>query len=201
VELLLSKYIILPLISALIGYLTNVVAIKMLFWPRMPINLLFFSLQGLLPKRKMQLASSLGDLVEEQLLSLDDLFEKIDTPEVRKIVSQQIVMAVRDRLGDIIPTIIPVKITKVVADGVERLILQEIDNIFNRIMESGQEYLKNEIKISRIVENKVNAFNLDQLEKLIRSVSSPELRAIEILGGVLGLIIGIIQDGILWLLS
>lgn len=200
-ELLLSKYIILPLISALIGYLTNVVAIKMLFWPRMPINLLFFSLQGLLPKRKMQLASSLGDLVEEQLLSLDDLFEKIDTPEVRKIVSQQIVMAVRDRLGDIIPTIIPVKITKVVADGVERLILQEIDNIFNRIMESGQEYLKNEIKISRIVENKVNAFNLDQLEKLIRSVSSPELRAIEILGGVLGLIIGIIQDGILWLLS
>lgn len=198
---MLSKYIILPLISALIGYLTNVVAIKMLFWPRMPINLLFFSLQGLLPKRKMQLASSLGDLVEEQLLSLDDLFEKIDTPEVRKIVSQQIVMAVRDRLGDIIPTIIPVKITKVVADGVERLILQEIDNIFNRIMESGQEYLKNEIKISRIVENKVNAFNLDQLEKLIRSVSSPELRAIEILGGVLGLIIGIIQDGILWLLS
>ncbi|MGI5911889.1 MAG: DUF445 domain-containing protein [Syntrophomonadaceae bacterium] len=197
----MSKYIILPLISALIGYLTNVVAIKMLFWPRMPINLLFFSLQGLLPKRKMQLASSLGDLVEEQLLSLDDLFEKIDTPEVRKIVSQQIVMAVRDRLGDIIPTIIPVKITKVVADGVERLILQEIDNIFNRIMESGQEYLKNEIKISRIVENKVNAFNLDQLEKLIRSVSSPELRAIEILGGVLGLIIGIIQDGILWLLS
>lgn len=197
----MSQFIILPLISALIGYITNVVAIRMLFRPRKPVNLLFFSLQGLLPKRRKQLASNLGNLVEEQLLSLDDLFMKVDTPEVREMASRQIITAVRDRLGDIIPHIIPAKITQIVADGVERLILQETDNIFSRILESGQEYLKSEIKVSKIVEDKVNAFDLDQLEKMILGISSPELRAIEILGGVLGLIIGIIQDGILWLLS
>ena len=42
---------------------------------------------------------------------------------------------------------------------------------------------------------------LDQLEDMIRGISSPEIRAIEILGGVLGLIIGIVQDGILLLLG
>ena len=47
----------------------------------------------------------------------------------------------------------------------------------------------------------MNDFDLDQLEEMIRGVSSPELRAIEILGGVLGLIIGIVQDGILLLLG
>ena len=57
------------------------------------------------------------------------------------------------------------------------------------------------IKVSKIVEDKVNDFDLDQLEEMIRGVSSPELRAIEILGGVLGLIIGIVQDGILLLLG
>ena len=71
------KFILIPLISAFIGYLTNVVAIRMLFWPRQPVNLLFFQLHGLLPKRRAELASSLGNLVEEQLLSLDDLFEKL----------------------------------------------------------------------------------------------------------------------------
>jgi len=201
VELRLSQYIILPLISALIGYFTNVIAIKMLFWPRKPINLLFFSLYGLLPKRRMQLANSLGELVEEKLLSLDDLWEKVDTPEVRIMVSRQIIIAMRDRLEEIIPNIIPAKITQIVTDGMEKLILQEIDTIFNRIIESGQEYLKNEIKISKIVEDKVNALDLDQLEKMILGVSTPEIRAIEILGGILGFIIGIIQDGILWLLS
>ena len=197
----MSKFIILPVVSALIGYLTNVVAIKMLFWPRQPVNLLFYELQGLLPRRRAELASSLGKLVEEQLLSLDDLFAKIDTPEVRETISQKTITVVRDRLGEIMPRIVPVKVTQLIIDGLEKIIRQEAESFIRQIIESGHEYLNNEIQVSQIVEDKVNAFDLNQLEKMIRGVSSPELRAIEILGGVLGLIIGIVQDGILILLS
>lgn len=195
------KFILIPLVSALIGYFTNVVAIRMLFWPRQPVNLLFFQLQGLLPKRRAELASSMGKLVEEQLLSMDDLFEKINTPEVRDKISRQIITVVRDRLGEIMPRIVPAKLTQVIADGLEKLIRQEAENIIRKTFQSGQEYLNDEIKVSKIVEDKVNEFDLDQLEKMIRGVSSPELRAIEILGGVLGLIIGLVQDGILLLLG
>jgi uncharacterized membrane protein YheB (UPF0754 family) len=197
----MSKFIILPLISALIGYLTNVVAIKMLFWPRQPVNLLFYKLQGLLPRRRAELASSLGTLVEEQLLSLDDLFARIDTPGVREIISQKIITALRDRLGEMMPRIVPAKVTHLIIDGLEKIIRQESENLIRQIIESGHEYLNNEIQVSKIVEDKVNAFDLDQLEEMIRGVSSPELRAIEILGGVLGFIIGLVQDGILILLS
>ncbi|MDD3898771.1 MAG: DUF445 family protein [Syntrophomonadaceae bacterium] len=195
------KFILIPLVSALIGYFTNVVAIRMLFWPRQPVNLLFFQLQGLLPKRRAELASSMGKLVEEQLLSMDDLFEKINTPEVRDKISRQIITVVRDRLGEIMPRIVPAKLTQVIADGLEKLIRQEAENIIRKTFQSGQEYLNDEIKVSKIVEDKVNEFDLDQLEEMIRGVSSPELRAIEILGGVLGLIIGLVQDGILLLLG
>ncbi len=195
------KFILIPLVSALIGYFTNIVAIRMLFWPRQPVNLLFFQLQGLLPKRRAELASSMGKLVEEQLLSMDDLFEKINTPEVRDKISRQIITVVRDRLGEIMPRIVPAKLTQVIADGLEKLIRQEAENIIRKTFQSGQEYLNDEIKVSKIVEDKVNEFDLDQLEEMIRGVSSPELRAIEILGGVLGLIIGLVQDGILLLLG
>ncbi|HHV16372.1 MAG TPA: DUF445 family protein [Gelria sp.] len=195
------KFILIPLISAFIGYLTNVVAIRMLFWPRQPVNLLFFQLHGLLPKRRAELASSLGNLVEEQLLSLDDLFEKINTPEVRETISRQLITVVRDRLEEIMPRIVPAKVTQVIADGLEKLIRQEAENMIRKTFQSGQDYLNNEIKVSKIVEDKVNEFDLDQLEEMIREVSSPELRAIEILGGVLGLFIGLVQDGILLFLS
>ena len=73
--------------------------------------------------------------------------------------------------------------------------------MIRKTFQSGQDYLNNEIKVSKIVEDKVNEFDLDQLEEMIREVSSPELRAIEILGGVLGLFIGLVQDGILLFLS
>lgn len=194
------KFILLPLLGALIGYITNVVAIKMLFWPRRPVNLLLFKLHGLLPKRKAELANSLGKLVEGQLLSVDDLFDKINTPEVRQIISQQIIMAVKDRLEEIIPRIVPAKITQIILDSLGKLIRQEAEHMIRQIINSGQEYLTKEVQVSRIVEDKVNAFDLYQLEAMIREVSSPEIRAIEILGGVLGFIIGIIQDGILLLL-
>lgn len=195
------KFILIPLVSALIGYITNVVAIKMLFWPRQPVNLLFFQLHGLLPKRRAELACSLGKLVEEQLLSLDDLFEKINTPQVRDKISKQIITVVKNRLGEIMPRIVPAKVTQVIADGLEKIICQEAENTIRKTFQSGQEYLNEEIKVSKIVEDKVNDFDLDQLEEMIRGVSSPEIRAIEILGGVLGLIIGIVQDGILLLLG
>jgi uncharacterized membrane protein YheB (UPF0754 family) len=58
-----------------------------------------------------------------------------------------------------------------------------------------------EIRVKRIVEEKINSFDLNKLERMIREVSSSELRFIEILGGILGLIIGIFQVGILWMLS
>ncbi len=193
------KFILIPLVSALIGYLTNVVAIRMLFWPRQPVNLIFFKLHGLLPKRRAELASSLGQLVEEQLLSMDDLFEKINTPEVRDKISKLIITAVKSRLGEVMPRILPGKVTQVIADGLEKIIRQEAENLIRKSFQAGQEYLNEEIKVSQIVEDKVNEFDLDQLEEMIRGISSPEIRAIEILGGVLGLIIGIVQDGILLL--
>lgn len=74
----------LPLISALIGYITNVVAIRLLFWPQQPINFGFFKLQGVLPKRQADIAASVGELVEERLLSLDEVIDQVNTPEVRE---------------------------------------------------------------------------------------------------------------------
>jgi len=51
---------ILPFISAAIGWVTNYIAVKMLFHPREERNLILFKLQGIFPKRKAVLADRLG---------------------------------------------------------------------------------------------------------------------------------------------
>ena len=81
---------ILPLIAAVIGWFTNFIAIKMLFHPKEPVNLGILKLQGIFPKRQALLAQKIGDLVANQLFSLDDIKDKFNTPESRASISTTI---------------------------------------------------------------------------------------------------------------
>lgn len=193
------QLISIPIISALIGYLTNVIAIKLLFWPQRPIKLGLFELYGLLPKRKAELARSIGQVVEEQLLSLDDLFDHIDTPEMREHLTAHLVAVLKDRLRHTLPRLLPDRIYRLIEDNLEKIVRQEAGNLIRTAVKEGRDYITGQIAVSKIVEDKVNDFDLNELENLIRRVSSTELRFIEALGGILGLIIGFVQVAILLL--
>jgi len=52
------KIIFIPLIGAIIGLLTNWIAVKMLFHPRKEI----FGIQGVIPKRKKDIARRIGEI-------------------------------------------------------------------------------------------------------------------------------------------
>ncbi len=62
-----------PLISALIGWITNYLAVKMIFRPHIPIKILGITFHGILPKRKSALAHEIGETVERELISHDDI--------------------------------------------------------------------------------------------------------------------------------
>ena len=187
------QIIAIPLISAGIGYMTNVVAIRLLFWPKKPIRIVFFELYGLLPKRQAEIASKLGQLVEEQLLSIDDLFERIDTPETYSRLSSELSHMVRRKLYALLPRIIPGKVSALIVDNLDRILQQESPAIFKQLLATGRDYLNEEVQIKQIVENRVMALDLDELEMMIRGVSGTEIRFIELLGGILGFIIGLVQ--------
>ena len=59
--------ILIPLIAMSIGWFTNYIAIKMLFYPRLPIRILGVTLHGVFPKRQKDLALKLGELFADQL--------------------------------------------------------------------------------------------------------------------------------------
>lgn len=189
--------LIIPLISALIGYITNVLAIKLLFWPQRPIRFGLFKLQGLLPKRQSDIAVSIGQLVEEQLLSLDDVIDRVNTPEIRERLVVTLSEVAKDKLNAMLPRFVPPKVIHLIVDNLEKILRQEADQVIHQVVESGREYLSAEVQIKKMVEDKINEYDLNELEDMVRGVSSTELRFIELLGGVLGLVIGIVQVGVL----
>lgn len=185
--------VIIPLVSAFIGYLTNVIAIKLMFWPKEPISFGFFTVQGLLPKRQADIATSVGTLVEEQLFSMDELMDRIDNPDMHVKIADKLAEMARNKIDTVLPSILPGKITRLITDNLERMLRQEVPGLVRQVMASGRDYLTEEVNVKKMIEDKINAFELDQLEEMIKGVSSPEIRFIEILGGVLGLLIGLIQ--------
>jgi uncharacterized membrane protein YheB (UPF0754 family) len=53
--------------------------------------------------------------------------------------------------------------------------------------------LKNELDIEHIVINKVSAFSSDKLEELLFQIMSKEFRFVELIGALIGFIIGLLQ--------
>lgn len=81
--------IIRPLIGAGIGYITNWIAVKMMFRPLHPIKIGKFTLPftpGIIPKNQPKLAESIGNTISNNLLTDNDLKEVLLSNEVKQYI-------------------------------------------------------------------------------------------------------------------
>ena len=82
-----------PIIGAIIGYFTNYIAVKMLFYPRKEIKVFGHVLPftpGAIPKGKPRLAKAIGNVVATTLLTEDDIKEKVLSPELENAAVDKI---------------------------------------------------------------------------------------------------------------
>ena len=93
----LLPYIIPPLLGALIGYVTNYVAIRMLFRPLRPWRVFGIRLPltpGVIPSRRHEFASRMGEMVGSHLLTTDDVVRTLEGEAFRR----ELKIAVSDKL-------------------------------------------------------------------------------------------------------
>ena len=96
-------WILPPLLGAIIGYVTNRIAIKMLFRPVNPKRILGIRVPltpGVIPRNRFDLARTIATMVSEQLLSPAALREQLDTPRFRQNLS----VWIRDRRRSLMQT-------------------------------------------------------------------------------------------------
>jgi uncharacterized membrane protein YheB (UPF0754 family) len=191
-----------PLISAFIGWFTNWIAIKMLFHPRLPVKVLGITFHGIFPKRQVQFAQKLGKLVSEELLSFKDIEAKItdgnNLQQVMPLVETHIDNFLRNKLASEMP-IISMFIGDKTIEQLKSVFMKELEGLFPVLMTNYMEKLKHELDLEAIVTEKVSNFSSDKLEEILQAIMSKEFRFIEVIGAVLGFLIGIIQVFITWI--
>jgi uncharacterized membrane protein YheB (UPF0754 family) len=193
---LFIKLLLIVGIGAGIGWVTNYVAIKMLFRPYKEINLGLFKIQGLLPKRKHEIGESIAEVIQTELVSLQEILKSLDGEKLEKEMSVVIDKILEEKLQSEITRNFPMLAMFLSSEMLEKIksviknsILENKDNI----VEMFSNYLKENVDFKGIIVKNVDAFSLEKLEEVTYTLAAREFKHIEVIGAILGAIIGFVQ--------
>ena len=174
-------------IAAAIGWLTNYLAVKMLFHPRLPFRTLGFSAPRRFPKRQKQLADKLGTLVANELFSVKDLAQNLQdlatSNESMEMVGKKIEKTIREKLVKSFP-MLAMFLTDEMVEKVTCLFKSELQEFLGESARDLCSRLEQSIDVKELVREKVEAFSSNKLEQILFSIMSKEFRFIEIIGAI-----------------
>lgn len=196
---MLLYIVIMTLVGGFIGWTTNVIAVKLLFRPLKPIKLPFvsYSLQGLIPKRQAEIARSIGETVESELITVEEIIDKMIEEEDKTAIIEAAKKRILELAENNMPSMVPSMFKGMIIKYVEEAIDQNAESIMNELSEKIVHQATEKVHIAEMVEEKIMTLDLIKLEEIILSISKNELKHIEWLGGILGLLIGLVQSLVL----
>ena len=192
----MKQLLVMVLISGAIGWITNWVAIKMLFRPHKEINFGLFKIQGLIPKRKAEIGTGIASIIQNELISVKDVISNIDREEFSKRLNNLIDDVLDKNLKKKVKEKFPLlqmfftdKVAKDVGNTIKDIVMENQEKIF----EIFSNYAEENIDFEVIISDKISNFSLDKLEEIITLLANKELKHIEVIGAILGMLIGAVQ--------
>ena len=181
--------IFIPIISALIGWFTNYLAIKSLFRPIKKVNFLFFKFQGVIPKRKNKISKNIAKVIEEYLFSQTDITKIFENKKDTKKIKERILPIIEEKVLEKIPDMFKMMAKPIIV----KVLNEQIDEIILSIGKEFTEHALEDINIQQIISNKLEKYDISNIEKIIYEIADKELKHIEYLGAIIGFIVGLFQ--------
>ena len=189
-------YLSMPVVAAVIGYVTKIAAIEMMFRPiefvgKRP----FLGWQGIIPRRAARMASIACDTMTEKLISPAEIFGRLDAERVAKeiekplldnieTITRQVALQFQPGLWESVPE----SVRRLVIARVQRQAPQMVQNIMTAIKDDidGVFDLKDMV-VTNLVRDKV------LLNRIFAEAGVEEFAFIRYSGIYFGFAIGLIQ--------
>ncbi len=185
-----------PFVCALIGWVTNYIAVKMLFHPRRPVRVGFVTFHGIFPKRQKALADKLGEVIEKELVNAGDVCSMIRDPEmtgrVNEILNDYMDRVLKEKLVEAIPMAAMFLNDDTLA-RIKGVLVPELEKLVPEVLCNASETLEEKFDVRSIVRERLENFSSDKLEEILMAVMRSELKFVEVVGGVLGFLVGLFQ--------
>ena len=193
----IAEFLLMVGVGALIGWFTNYLAIRLLFRPYNEINLVIFKLQGLIPKRRHEIAVNIAEVIETELISIREIGDKLDTSSFEyddldafldRLVKEKIKAELLEK-NPFLKMFINDGMLNKIRDYIKKLILDNKEELFQLLLK----VIEQNVDLKGHIIEKMDNFSLREIEDIIIRISKKELKHIEILGGILGGIIAVFQ--------
>ncbi|WP_457625884.1 DUF445 domain-containing protein [Persephonella sp.] len=218
----LINYIFPPIVGAFIGYVTNYLAVKMLFRPFEEKRIFGIKVPftpGLIPKRREEIAVAIAKTIEQHLLTkekLHRLFEESGYKDRLKTRIEIILDQMIDEIFSDIQTslregislgklniktaVIAVAFDKFVEKAGDKIkekmkkkILEKASDSIERNIEEELPLILSGLNVRKMVVDTFMEMDIETLEKIVLGFSEKQLKHITYTGAVLGFLIGTFQ--------
>ena len=196
--------IVFPIVCGVIGYITNVLAVKMIFRPYNRISFLGLGFQGVLPKHQEHFARMLAQIITRDFVTTGDLVDELANAQALEAFENSSKGLVKDVVAELKPDLTPAHqafLSDATVDAlvgqVAHVLREEVPAFVGKLHEEAERSLD----LEGMVAEKLIEIGAKGLEHVIYEISRRELVFIELYGAVFGALLGIFQVLILWVLG
>jgi uncharacterized membrane protein YheB (UPF0754 family) len=190
-------YLSMPLVAATIGYITKIVAIKMMFEPVEFVGLKapYLGWQGIVPRKAKVMATIACDTMTSRLVRPEDVFGRLDPARVADSIEKPLLATV-ERITDELASIYTPGIWERTPNAVRQLLIRRIQAEAPAVVRQMMAEILSRIdELFDLNDMVVRALMRDKrlLNRIFQRSGSEEFRFIARSGIYFGLIIGVVQ--------
>lgn len=185
---------LLPVIGAVVGMVTNFLALLMLWVPKHPVQFAGMSLQGAVPARADIIQEGVQAVIAKDFLLLEELFgmmvDALSEAEIRNIVQSQLKKGLPNSSAQAagVMTMLSAQQALRISDYLVQAIVNNMPAIKHRL----QDYISKELDVFAIMRNKKQV-TADEFIAYMEHVMGSEPWVLMAYGGLLGGLIGLVQ--------
>lgn len=191
----LAVLLLLPLLGAVIGYLTKWTSVKLIFWPSQFVGIGRLGWQGVIQRRSPKFAAGVAATLRT-VMPVEELLGRLDPAKLGALVA--------DDFGDQLDSLAPVVIDCIAPgawdalDDPTRQMVREVlrAELVEAIVEVAAEalpQLDGMVDLDEMVVELLSGENADRLARLVRAIGDRELRTVIRYGAVVGFAVGCIE--------
>lgn len=197
------KFASIPFISAIVGWGTNVLALKMTFYPLNFIGLGKLGWQGIIPAKAGEMAGKAVDLLTQNLITIEDRFEKVEPERVAEEIEPALNRLSIEVLNETMEEHAPVLWESAPPVLKQRIFLRMSEGLPEAVEELMEDVKMNITELFDLKAMVIEALETDRelLNQIFLRVGDKEFTFIERSGLYFGFLFGIIQMGLFLLLQ
>lgn len=187
-------YVAIPIVGAIIGYVTKRAAIEMMFRPARRT----LGWQGVVPKHRGRIAAIAAELLTTHLIDPREVLARIDVDRVNAEIEQPLLNAVDAIARDVITEHHP-NVWEALPPLAQDMVIKQVQlaapHIVSQLLTELRENIDSVVDVKQFALAQLTADD-DRLVRIVRELARPELRFIARSGIWFGLVIGLAQAGV-----